>query len=203
MQTTHQCAEVIRSSLHSWEATTRERDTTPSFGSLVVIPTETVNLFGIVHQIVTGPTDTIHTPLALGKTPADLERDYPHINLFLTTTISCITLCYEERDTVWYQWPAVPARIHAFVYEATDAHYAKIFSNEGSIRMLFSHASRILSLDELILAVITRLSERHLFTNECLDRFIEQIAFLTGSDYRKLKLFLQRIETRLEQSYQR
>jgi len=185
-------AEVIESSLHTWKAQSWQWDVSPRFGELVTITTPSRTLFGIVHQINTGSTDPHRTVFPFAQTEQELLRDQPQIFHFLQTTFSCLTVGYEQQETILYQWAPEPPKIHAFVAHATPAQYQKFFSCEQYIHVLFGLANQVMNLDELLLALLKQLSYEKLLTHELLNRFIEHFSLLTGNDYRRLKLFLQR-----------
>ena len=191
-------AEIIESSLSSWKAQCWHWDTMPSYGSLVTIKTAQRTLFGIVHEIHTGSTDSLRTVFTYKKTEDELKRDHPHIFEFLQTSFSCITLGYVEENEVHYQLAPEPPKIHAFVYPAQRAELGSFFSKEQYLHTLFSGGQHLFSLDELLLALLKHLSSHELLTEDRLARFLETFSLLTANDYRRLKLFLQRAQTSIQ-----
>lgn len=190
-------AEVVESSLNTWQGHCWQWDDFPQFGSLVTIMTPERTLFGIVSQIQTGSLDPLRTPFPFGKTEEELLKEQPQIFAFLKTTFACTVVGYEEQNTLIYQWPPEPPKIHAFIHRATDKHYQHFFSNEQYIHLLFGSAASLPSLDELLLAILKQLSSRNLLSQEKINQFVELFSLLTGNDYRRLKLFLQRVSTTL------
>jgi hypothetical protein len=187
-------AEITASSLHEWHAVCREIDQAPPFGSLIAIKEPGATYLGIVHHISTQPTDSVHVPSPLGRSPQEIMRDYPQLPFFFQTTISCLALGYEKNLMLRLQWPAKPPSIHAQVVLASSELYQKVFNDHHYLTMLFKHATITPYLDELILALLTHLDEQKLLTDALLESFIDQFSLLTGNDYRRLKLLLQRIE---------
>jgi len=194
---THQTkpfAEIIESSLSSWRGQCWQWDEMQQFGTLLKVTTGKRTVFGLVHDIQTGSADSMRTVFTYKKTEEELQRDHPHIFEFLQTTFSCITLGYKEDDAVQYQLAPEPPKIHMFVQEASVAEVGEFFSSDHYLHVLFAHASQLFSLDELLLATLQQLSHHQLLTDEKLARFVETFSLLTANDYRRLKLFLQRVD---------
>ncbi len=193
-------AEIIESSLHTWRAQSWQWDHFPYFGSLVTIETKKRRLFGIVYQLTTGSTDPSRYPFTYQKTEEELLREQPQIFEFLHTTFSCLTIGYQEKSAIFYQLAPEPPKIHAFVKPA-DRHDAQLFfADLRYLHLLFSLSSSVLNLDELLLALLKHLSELHILTPAYATNFITSFSFLTGNDYRRLKIFLQRAQVFVEKS---
>lgn len=190
-------AEVVESSLNTWQGHCWQWDDFPQFGALVTITTPDRTFFGIVSQIQTGSLDPARTPFPFGKTEEELAKEQPQIFAFLKTTFACTVVGYEENNTLNYQWPPEPPKIHAFIHRASDEHYRRFFAGEQYIHPLFGSAASLPSLDELLLALLKQLAHRNLLTQEKINQFVEHFSLLTGNDYRRLKLFLQRVSTML------
>lgn len=186
-------AEIIESSLHTWRAQSWRWDDFPQFGSLVTIQTAERKLYGIVHHIQTGSSDSSRIPFAFQKTEEELLREQPQIFAFLTTTFNCLGVGYQEAGTLRYQWAPEPPKIHAFVNRASTQEYADFFSSEQYIHSLFGFSNQLLQIDELLLAVIKQLADRKLITDTLLQQLVANFSLMTGNDYRRLKLFLQRL----------
>lgn len=187
-------AEIIESSLHTWKAQTWQWNYFPQFGSLVCIEANNRTIFGIVHQIQTGSLDSTRYPFPYQKTEEELQREQPQIFEFLQTTFSCLTIGYLEAGTITYQLAPEPPKIHAFVGHATTEHYMQFFAQERYLHLIFGLSSHILNVDELLLALLKHLSSSNMLTAENLTKFIETLSLLNGNDYRRLKLFLQRVQ---------
>lgn len=187
------CAEVIESSLHTFTAQCWRYDIMPPFGSLVTIASKGRTIFGLVHTIETGSIDRHHVPHAFQKTEAELLRDQPEIFAFLRTTFGCLTIGYQEQGTLRYQWAPEPPAIHAFVLQATQEQHRLFFSSEQYIQSLFSCAGQTKNFDELLLATVKQLSDKQIIARTHIEQFIYMFSLITGNDYRRLKLFLQRV----------
>lgn len=187
-------AEIVESSLHSWQAQCWDWDTMPTYGSLLTISTPTRTIFGIVHEIVTGPTDTNRAVFTYKKSEEELKRDHPHIFEFIHTTFRCLMLGYTENGRMLYQLAPEPPKIHAFVSYATPQELNTLFGHEHYLHMLFSHAQQIFSLDDLLLSLIKHMADHKILNEERLKSFTSTFSLLTANDYRRLKLFLQRAQ---------
>ncbi len=187
-------AEVIESSLTSWLAQSWNWDFFPTFGSIVTIETKKRTLVGIVYQIKTGSIDPVRYPFTYQKTEEELMREQPQIFEFLKTTFSCLIIGYQENEKIFYQLAPEPPKIHAFVSPATALLHRQFFSHNHYLHILFALSNNLFNLDELLLAVLKQLSDHQLLHQDALEQFVDTFSLLTGNDYRRLKLFLQRAQ---------
>jgi hypothetical protein len=151
-------------------------------------------MYGIVHAITIGPLDTQRTVFAYKKTEEQLKKDHPHIFEFLISTISCISLGYKEGAQMRYQIAPTPPKIHAFVSAPTHEELQDFFQDEHFLHMLFAQSDQLTSLDDLLLALIEQMALSKSLTHERFTRFIHTFSLLTANDYRRLKLFIQRVQ---------
>ncbi|MFC1843035.1 hypothetical protein ACFLYU_05250 [Candidatus Dependentiae bacterium] len=199
-------AEIIESSLQEWTAQCWDFKTFPSFGSIVVIKSTHKTIFGIVHQVKMGSMDSTRYPFAYKKTEQELMREQPQIFEFLKTTFSCITIGYKQKGKIYYLLSCQPPKIHAFVGYASPQETREFFSSCNYLHLLFGLSGQIFNLEELLLAMINQQvtlnilggdsKEDKIQTN--IHNFIETYSLLVGNDYRRLKLFLQRLEPLLQ-----
>lgn len=188
-------AEIIESSLQGWLAQSWQWNQFPTFGSLVTVNTKKRILFGIVHQVQTGSLEPMRYPFPYQKTEEELLRDQPQIFEFLKTTFSCLSLGYQEKGRMYYLAAPEPPQIHSFI-EPMPADLAKqFFYSEKYLHVLFGNSNQLFNLDELLLAILKSQAELHVLSDEKIKNFIGAYALLTGNEYRRLKLFLQRVES--------
>ncbi len=187
-------AEVIESSLVSWLAQSWEWHTFPTFGSLVTIESKKYTLFGIVHQIQTGSMDPVRYPFPYQKTEEELLREQPQIFEFLKTTFSCLVIGYKEKGKIFYQCAPEPPKIHTFVATACPTLSKEFFAREHYLHVLFGLAGQVHNLDELLLALLKTMRDMDCLHPKHIELFLEAFSLLTGNDYRRLKLFLQRAQ---------
>lgn len=187
-------AEIIESSLHSWLSQSWQWNEFPVFGSLVTATTKKRILFGIVHNIQTGSMDPTRYPFAYQKTEEELLAEQPQIFEFLKTTFSCTVVGYQENNTIFYSVAPEPPTIHTFVSPASPSLGKQFLSNYNYLSVLFGQSGTIGTIDELLLAILNYQKSLNVLGQEQLDAFITQFSLLTGNDYRRLKLFLQRVQ---------
>jgi len=187
-------AEVIESSLQGWVAQSWQWDRFPPFGSLVSIQAGTRTLFGIVHEVSTGSTDSVRQPFAYGKTEEELRQQQPQIFEFLRTTFSCLTVGFIERGTIRYTLAPTPPKIHAFVQPLAADTAKRFLANEGYLHLLFGGGNQLFNLEELLLALLSYHETLGVLTEGTLERFMQTYSLLTGNDYRRVKLFLHRAQ---------
>jgi hypothetical protein len=187
-------AEVIESSLTSWLAQSWSWDMFPEFGSFVAVESKKRIIFGIVHQVQTGSMDPVRYPFPYQKTEEELLKEQPQIFEFLKTTFSCITIGYQEKKVISYLIAPEPPKIHSFVTRP-DAEVSKIFfASTRYMHLLFTHSAQIFNMDELMLALLKQHMELNILTQHKINTFMQTYSLLTGNDYRRIKLFLQRAE---------
>jgi len=187
-------AEVIESSLTSWLAQSWVWDKFPEFGSFVAIEGAKRTIYGIVHHVQTGSMDAVRYPFPYQKTEQELLKEQPQIFEFLKTTFSCVAIGYQEKRAISYLIAPEPPKIHAFVMHP-DTHDSKIFfASTRYLHLLFTHSAHIFNIDELLLALIKQQRELNILTQEKINSFMQTYSLLTGNDYRRIKLFLQRAE---------
>jgi len=187
-------AEVIESSLQGWLSQCWRWNDFPAFGSLAMVETKKRKLFGIVHQIQTGSMEPMRHPFPYQKTEEELLREQPQIFEFLKTTFSCLALGYYEKGKITYLLAPEPPQIHSFVSIADKELSAQFFSNVQHLHLIFNAANQLFNVEELLLAMLKFQAELGMMSKEKLTQFIESFSLLTGNDYRRLKLFLQRVE---------
>jgi hypothetical protein len=191
---TNAFAEIIESSLQGWLAQSWQWNQFPTFGSLVMVQTKKRTLFGIVHQVQTGSLEPMRYPFPYQKTEEELLRDQPQIFEFLKTTFSCLSLGYQEKGRMHYLAAPEPPQIHSFIAPMPADLAKQFFYSEKYLHVLFGNANQIFNLDELLLAILKSQAEMNALSEEKLKNFIGAYALLTGNEYRRLKLFLQRVE---------
>lgn len=187
-------AEVIEASLEGWTAQSWQWDKFPSFGSIVVIENKDRTLFGIVNQIQTGSMDPVRHPFVYKKTEEELLNEQPQIFEFLKTTFSCLTIGYQEKNSIFHMFAPQPPKIHSFVREISEKECLIFFKNIQYLQVLFGQSGKIFNLDELLLALLANLAKFNILNDNYFDEFIEIFSLLTNNDYRRLKLFLKRTD---------
>ena len=151
-------------------------------------------VIGIVHQIQTGSMDPMRYPFPYQKTEEELLNEQPQIFEFLKTTFSCLTVAYLDHGTMFYMLAPEPVKIHAFVTPASAEISKQFFYKNNYLHVLFGLSHQVFNLDELLLAVIRHQAALDTLSADRIQNFMQTFSLLTGNDYRRLKLFLQRVE---------
>ena len=187
-------AEVVESYMDHYTAHCWEWNQFPTFGSLVEVTTDSHTTLGIVSATQTGSIDPMRTPFPYQKTEAELLAEQPQIFAFLKTTFTVQIIGYIQDDAIHYMLPPTPCKIHAFVAPSSPQTVAQFFKQPDFLNLIFAFAQNIPNVDELLLAIIRQLNHQSLLTHEAFDAFCQTYSLLTGNDYRRLKLFLKRVE---------
>ena len=191
-------SEVIESSLQGWIAQTWKWDNIPEFGSIITTKSNDKTIFGIINQVNIGSIDPVRSPFPYQKTEEELLKEQPQIFEFLKTTFNCINVGYKEKHKIFHLISPTPPKIHSFVSKATKEEIIEFFQSEKYLHILFGLSNQIFNLDELLLAILKNLHGEKLLTSEKLNNFVKTFSLLTGNDYRRLKLFLQRMQNILD-----
>jgi len=209
-------AEVLESSISTWQAQSWQWNAIPEFGSLVTATSNGRTIFGIIYDISTGPIDPIRQPVAYQKTEEELLKEQPQIFEFLTTSFSCIAIGYMQAsdsanpavakamadfrattdkgaEKIVYNLPPQPPKIHTFVCHATQEEYEQCFASEQFLYLLFNSTLQ-LNLQELLLAIIKHQLNRKTLTKKRLNAFIESFFMLNKNNYLQTKMFLSRLQ---------
>lgn len=198
MNKTNAFAEIIQSNLQTFMGQCWQWNQAPAFGSLVTIESKNRIIFGLVYQIETGSMEPGRYPFPYQKTHEELLAEQPQIFEFLKTTFSCVSLGYVQKERVYYLMPPEPPFIHSFIAPASPEQSKLFFSQNKYLNLLFGAGNLVPNLDELLLALLNAQNAQNTLKNERLSDFMHNYALLTGNDYRRLKLFLGRLEGILE-----
>lgn len=195
---THPFAEVIDSNLTHFIAQSWQWDHFPLFGSLVTISTKKRDILGVVYHIQTGSMDPQRYPFTYQKTEEELINEQPQIFTFLKTTFACLILGYQEKGIIHYTVSPEPPKIHAFVHNTDQDTLKTFFYQDLYLHILFNATQYVQNLDELLLALVKQQKLLNILSEQKLHQIINTFCLLTGNDYRRLKLFLQRVQALVE-----
>jgi hypothetical protein len=194
MNNTHAFGEIIASSLTSWTIQSWKLEDYPPFGAIIQTTYDNTQHFGVICDIKTSPKDSGRTPFAFGKTIQELKQEQPHIFQLLQTTITAIPLTYGNNKSFTYEIPKRPAPIHAFAQSCSAQELKTFFSNSQWVVTFFNLAQQNPLFDELLIALLHNAHQHQALNKESIQEIIDIFCLLTHDDYRKLKIFLQRIE---------
>lgn len=185
-------AEIVQSSLQSWTAQSWQWDQFPTYGSLTIIEQAQMHYIGLVYEVMTGSMDSSRYPFPFKKSEQELKAEQPQIFEFLRTTFSCLTLGYVHKGVIRYSAPPQPAKMHAFVYPISHELQQRFYSSDQYLHRLFGMGNLITNLDDLLLAQLHERQMSHGLSKESMQKFLHTYSLLTGNDYRRMKLFLER-----------
>ena len=192
-------AEVLESTLSSYTAQSWQWDDAPEFGALVQIEQGQMTIFGCTSSITTGSMDPTHYPFPYKKTEQQLQQEHPQIFEFLRTLFTITILGYQiPPNSIYYTIPPQPCKIHTFVRPCSITQTIALYANPNLLHVLF--AQSLPNTDELLIAILSQLAKNSALTYQIIDSFSQTFSLLTGNDYRRLKLFLQRIESFIDNS---
>jgi len=186
-------AEVIECNHGSYLAQAWDIEKAPTFGSLVQVESNNKIIYGIVSSISTTSIDSIHYPFTYKKTEEELQREQPQIFEFLKTNFNVSIIGYSENNSkIYYQIPDQTVKIHAFVKNCSIEVEQAIFSKTNFLSILFSN--QIQNIDELLLAILNNLNNKKLISKKYIEDFCYDFSLLNGNDYKRLKIFLKRVQ---------
>lgn len=209
-------AEIIESHLDYFTAQTWNPTILPKFGSLVETKGNNKTIYGIVTSIETGSMDPMHYPFTYKKTEDELKKEQPQIYEFLKTTFNVQVTGFSEnlaeehttiktlnlsenetikarKSTIQYQMIPTPPKIHSFVKNCNDITEKQFFSNPDFLSLLFN--IQINNQDDLLFAILKNLKNKNLVTKKYLQSFCNNFSLLNGNDYKRLKLFLRKVQS--------
>jgi hypothetical protein len=187
-------AEVIESSLQKYRCQSWSQELIPEFGSLVI--TKDTNIWGLVYDVQTAPTDPIRQPQALRLTDEELKKQHPQIFNFIETTFSAIVVGHGQ-EPIYYQLSPYAAKLHNFIKKASTEEEKKFFQDHAYLDMIFENSQNITNLNELLLAIMDRYSKLGFLNNKFIAEFINNLSHLYGNDYTRLNLLLKRMDNLL------
>ncbi len=185
-------AEVIESSLKGWVAQSWQWDFIPEFGSIVSIEAKEKTLFGLVYKSSMGSLEESRHVFAYKKTLPELRAEQPHIFEFIQTTFACVLIGFLEDSSYFYRLAPTPALLHAFVQPISHDNLKEICKTDQFLHLIFSLQNEC-NVDELLLALIAFFKKRGVVSSSFYEKFYETFSVLIGNDYRRLKIFLQRL----------
>lgn len=180
-------------SLSQWTTQAWQWDVYPEFGAVVCTENGATQIFGVVYHIKTGSDDPVRQTFAYQKSEVELRQEQPQIFEFLKTDFSAIPLCYLLDQRFVYALPPRPPQNHAFVRLATASELSALLASSGAVHAIFSQYSKIDHFEELLLAFLRYLEQFSLVSRALLMQISEQLSLATTNDYRRLKMFMDRL----------
>src|SRR4051812_14300301 len=146
--------EVIASDSQGLEAECHQLYAAPPFGSFIRADCtgSGISQFAVVTQVSTGPFDGTRVVQAHRMPPGELEQRKPHLTTILRTTFRARIVGYGNEGGRLAGTPALPARLHCFVYPATAEEIRGLTGAPGFLRPLWE--TRDVSREDLLVCAI-------------------------------------------------
>ncbi|MCX7912232.1 MAG: hypothetical protein N2506_04650 [Dehalococcoidales bacterium] len=184
-------AEVIEAQTTLFTAQCYELYGLPALGSLV----RTGDVYGIVASAATVPLEAGRRPVALGHDVATEEavfRENPQLGRLFRSEFSAVVVGFREGERVYQYLPALPARIHGFVYLCGDEEVRTFSRSLGFLETLL-HAVVAVPPEELVSASLRQMSRKHADPDAFLIAAGKMLAHLLSDDYPRLRSILGRL----------
>lgn len=183
--------EVVEASSAGFTAQCYRLGEPPPLGALVVTGDGPVELFAVVSGAGTGGIDPSRKVTAMGHDEASEEGIYaahPELAQLLRTDFQALAVGYRAGGAVRYVLPPRPARVHAFVREAS-AEQARDFTRDLAFLRLLVSASAPVG-DDAAAAFLRRASQAHPDPRAFLVRAGKALAGLLAQDGQRLAALL-------------
>ena len=193
---TDRVGEVIEASTTDFIAQCYELYQLPPLGSLVKAQDENVTLYGVVCHATTGSLEPGRRPIARGKDAASEEEVYrssPQLSKLLKSEFSVLAVGHRENDKLYHYLPSKPARIHGFVYQCSPEEVRE-FSQSFDFLNILVNTHLPVSADEIIAAVLRRMSATQEDPHAFLVAAGKELAILLSGQFNQLKAILGRLK---------
>lgn len=154
MSEIHALGEVIASDSRLLEAECHQLYCAPPFGSFVRADCVGSGLaqFAVITHVSTGPFDGNRVVQAHRMPPGELEQRKPHLTSLLRTTFQARVVGYGNADGQVVGTPALPARLHCYLYPATAEEIRGVTGTPNFLRPLVDTPD--VPLEDLLVSAI-------------------------------------------------
>ncbi len=188
--------EVIEASTTEFTAQCYELYGLPPLGSLVKTAETSLEQYGIVYQAATSSIEPGRKPIARGRDEAsseDIYRANPQLARLLRSEFNALIVAHRQGAKLVHYLPAVPARIHDFVFLCPAEEVAEFSSSFAFLHTLVN-ARTINSADEVIAACLRQIAEKAADRNAYLVAAGKELSILLRGDLNRLKAVLEKIK---------
>lgn len=168
-------------------------DAAPQFGSfLKSLSEETgVTVYGVVYDILTGPRDQHHKPVALQMTRDELKREQPQIFSLLKTEWHVACIGYRHERATHAGLPPHPPQVHDFVFQLEREEVVEITESLEFLRLVSVAPGSM--PDELVAAAIRSAATARHQEYQYLVEAGQHLSKLFRDDYDRLGSVLRKI----------
>lgn len=165
----------------------------PSFGSFLKSRSEEVRLtvYGVVYDIITGPRDLHHKPMALQMTRAELRKEQPQIFSLLKTEWHVACIAYHDGKKIVPGLPPLPPEVHDFVFPLEREEVVQVTENLEFLRLVSVVPGGL--HDELVAASIRSAAKARHEEYQYLVQAGQHLSKLFRDDYDRLGAVLRKI----------
>jgi hypothetical protein len=187
--------EVMSSSITGFiaEVWADSQASVPGFGALVrsFSQEHKVDVLGVVYDVVTGPADSQHRPVALHMSREQLKLEQPHIFSLLKTELH-VAVCAHKRDKMLLcRLPPYPPSVHDFVYPVSRVDASRLGDDLDFLSLLLRISA--VPQDELIASCLQLIAAAREDEYEFLVRAGRHLSQLYRNDYDTLTGLLRKI----------
>lgn len=168
----------------------------PPLGGLVRTRAGEVDIYGVVALCATTGLEPGRHPVARGHESADeadILKENPQLAALMRSEFSAIIIGHRNEGTLSQYLPPAPARIHGFIYAATDAELAEFGQSYSFLPRLLGNPGPVAS-DELVAACLRQLARVQPDRRAFLVAAGKELAMLLGGEYQRLRQVLERIK---------
>ena len=188
-------AEVIEVSSAEFTAQCYKLDQAPLLGSLVKTQNKLGEIYGVVYNVETHSLDPGWRVVARGekmKAEEEIFKSNPQLVKLLSTDFKVLVVGHVQGKSLYHYLPPKPASIHSFVY-ACQPEEVRAFTQLLDFLSLLVNARLPISVDEITAACLRYVSQAHLDPQAFLVKAGRELAYLLGTDARRLNSLLKRL----------
>lgn len=165
----------------------------PRFGSFLKVDSSEsgLEIFAVVHDVVTGSPDSVHRPSALGLTREQLKVEQPHIFSLLKTEVHAVIVGYREDRQTFQFLPPLPPEVHDFVFTAQQDEIADLTTEFEFLRPVAAVAG--IPAEELLAATIREAARSRSNQYAYLVEAGQALSQIMRNDYDRLVSVLRKI----------
>lgn len=165
----------------------------PSFGSFLKSRSEEarITVYGVVYDIITGPRDQHHKPVALQMTRSELRKEQPQIFSLLKTEWHVACIAYHDGKKIVPGLPPLPPEVHDFVFPLEREEVVQVTENLEFLRLVSGVPGGL--HDELVAASIRSAAKARHEEYQYLVQAGQHLSKLFRDDYDRLGAVLRKI----------
>lgn len=187
--------EIVQASIASFTAQCHTLGEPPPLGALVTTSEGGATVYGVVCNATTGSIDPGRRAMALGAAEAEEEgvyRSHPELTQLLRTDFEALVVGCRTPAGVRYYLPPRPARIHAFVYVASQDDVREFTADLAFLHFLVNAA--VPTRDDAASSCLRLASAAHKGQEGFLVKAGKELAALIGRDTPRLNVLLRQLQ---------